>query len=105
MSQLVFLIALPIEISAMIFIILGSLPFIAYIKFLSGDRKIFLSLMFKLKSFHKDYYLLAIIVLTLFIYFFTTMTRPSSILRSIFFNVISILTGTGYVNAQFDRWR
>ena len=25
-------------------------------------------------------------------------------LRSIFFNVISILTGTGYVNAQFDNW-
>ena len=25
-------------------------------------------------------------------------------LRSIFFNVISILTGTGYVNAQFDSW-
>ena len=24
--------------------------------------------------------------------------------RSIFFNVISILTGTGYVNAQFDNW-
>ncbi len=30
-----------IEISAMIFIILGSLPFIAYIKFLNGDKKIF----------------------------------------------------------------
>ena len=25
-------------------------------------------------------------------------------LRAIFFNVISILTGTGYVNAQFDNW-
>ena len=25
-------------------------------------------------------------------------------LRSIFFNVISILTGTGYVNAEFDSW-
>ena len=32
-----------IEISAMIFIILGSLPFIAYIKFLNGNRKIFFS--------------------------------------------------------------
>ena len=30
-----------IEISAIIFIILGSLPFIAYIKFLSGNKKIF----------------------------------------------------------------
>jgi len=25
-------------------------------------------------------------------------------LRSVFFNVISILTGTGYVNADFDNW-
>jgi trk system potassium uptake protein TrkH len=25
-------------------------------------------------------------------------------LSSVFFNVISILTGTGYVNAQFDNW-
>jgi trk system potassium uptake protein TrkH len=25
-------------------------------------------------------------------------------LRSIFFNVVSILTGTGYVNAEFDNW-
>ena len=32
-----------IEISSMIFIILGSLPFITYIKFISGNRKIFLS--------------------------------------------------------------
>ena len=30
-----------IEISSMIFIIMGSLPFIAYIKFLNGNRKIF----------------------------------------------------------------
>ena len=31
-----------IEITSMIFIILGSIPFIAYIKFLSGNKKIFL---------------------------------------------------------------
>ena len=33
--------SISIETSAMIFIILGSLPFIAYIKFLNGDKKIF----------------------------------------------------------------
>ena len=31
-----------IETIAMIFIILGSFPFIAYIKFLNGNRKIFI---------------------------------------------------------------
>ena len=35
--------SLSIEITSMIFIILGSLPFIAYIKFLNGDKKIFIS--------------------------------------------------------------
>ena len=32
-----------IEITAMLFIILGSLPFIAYIKFLNGNRKVFVN--------------------------------------------------------------
>ena len=32
------------------------------------------------------------------------MTQLRINLRSIFFNVVSILTGTGYVNAQFDNW-
>ena len=33
--------SIPIEIASMIFIILGSIPFIAYIKFISGDTKNF----------------------------------------------------------------
>jgi trk system potassium uptake protein TrkH len=44
--------SLPIEISSMIFIILGSLPFIAYIKFLNGIKK-YLFLMFKLNHLLK----------------------------------------------------
>ena len=43
-----------IEISAMIFIILGSLPFIAYIKFLAGDKKIFFR--HTNKNFYKNNY-------------------------------------------------
>ena len=88
-----------IEISAMIFIILGSLPFITYIKFLSGDRKIFFSDI-QIKSFLKII-LLSIIILS--IYMMINDTAQLN-LRSILFNVISILTGTGYVNAQFDNW-
>ena len=88
-----------IEISAMIFIILGSLPFITYIKFLSGDRKIFFSDI-QIKSFLKII-LLSIIILS--IYMMINDTAQLN-LRSILFNVVSILTGTGYVNAQFDNW-
>ena len=88
-----------IEISAMIFIILGSLPFISYIKFISGNRKIFFSDI-QIKTFLK------IILLSIFILFvYLSVNNSNQIsLISIFFNVISILTGTGYVNAQFDNW-
>ena len=88
-----------IEISAMIFIILGSLPFIIYIKFLNGDRKIFFSDI-QIKTFLK---IIFISIFILSIYLFLNDNSNFN-LRSILFNVISILTGTGYVNAQFDNW-
>ncbi len=88
-----------IEISAMIFIILGSLPFIAYIKFLNGDKKIFFSDI-QIKTFIK---IIIISIVLLSIYLIVNGSTQIN-LRSIFFNTISILTGTGYVNAKFDDW-
>ena len=88
-----------IEISAMVFIILGSLPFIGYIKFLSGDKKIFFTDI-QIKSFIKII-LVSILILSLYL---TINNSTEFNLRSITFNTISILTGTGYVNAQFDNW-
>ena len=88
-----------IEISAMIFIILGSLPFISYIKFLNGNKKIFFSDI-QIKTFLKIIFA-SIIILSIYL-IFNSSAQIS--LRSIFFNVISILTGTGYVNSQFDNW-
>ena len=89
----------PIEISAMIFIIMGSLPFIAYIKFLNGNRRIFFSDI-QIRTFLK---IIFISILILSIYLFLDKSSELN-LRSVLFNVISILTGTGYVNAQFDNW-
>ena len=91
--------SISIEISAMIFIILGSLPFIAYIKFLSGNRKIFFSDI-QIKTFLKIIFI-SIIILSIYL-ILNNSTELN--LRSILFNVVSILTGTGYVNAQFDNW-
>ena len=88
-----------IEISSMIFIILGSVPFIAYIKFLNGNKKIFSSDA-QIRSFLKII-IMSIIILSF--YLFLTNNENFSF-RSIFFNTISILTGTGYVNAEFDSW-
>jgi trk system potassium uptake protein TrkH len=90
-----------IEITSMIFIILGSIPFIAYIKFLSGKKKIFFTDT-QISSFIK---IIFFSILFLFFYltiFYKGFSEVS--LRSITFNVISILTGTGYVTQNFDNW-
>ena len=91
--------SISIEISAVIFIILGSLPFIAYIKFLSGNKKI-LYKDSQIKSFFK---IIIFSIISLSIYLILSKSDDFS-LRSVFFNIISILTGTGYVNAEFDSW-
>jgi trk system potassium uptake protein TrkH len=90
-----------IEITSIIFIILGSIPFIAYIKFLNGNKKIFISDS-QIKSFIK------IIIISILILFFYLVIQNRNFeeisLRAISFNVISILTGTGYVTKEFDNW-
>ena len=91
--------SLPIEISSMFFIILGSIPFIAYIKFISGNKKIFLNDI-QIKTFLKII-IFAVIILSIYLLF---SNHENFSLRSIFFNTISILSGTGYVNAEFDKW-
>ena len=90
-----------IEFTSMIFIILGSIPFIAYIKYLSGKKNIFYTDT-QIKSFIKIIFFSIII---LFLYLNLSNNNFSEIsLRSISFNVISILTGTGYVTSNFDNW-
>ena len=91
--------SLPIEISSMFFIILGSIPFIAYIKFISGNKKVFLNDI-QIKTFLKII-IFTVIILSIYLLF---SNQENFSLRSIFFNTISILSGTGYVNAEFDRW-
>ena len=88
-----------IEISSMFFIILGSIPFIAYIKFINGNKKIFLSDI-QIRTFVKII-IISIIILSIYLLF---NNNGNFSLRSIFFNTISILTGTGYVSAEFDGW-
>ena len=90
-----------IEIAAILFIILGSIPFISYIKYMSGNKKIFLKDS-QITTFIK---LIFASVLILFIYLALKNGNFSfSNVRSITFNVVSILTGTGYVTKEFDQW-
>ena len=90
-----------IEFTSIIFIFLGSLPFIAYIKFLNGDKKIFFTdsqirLFFKIT-------LISIIILIFYLILKNGNLDETNII-SLSFNVISILTGTGYVTEDFSNW-
>ena len=90
-----------IEIIAILFIILGSIPFISYIKYISGNKKIF----YKDSQIQTFIKLIIFSVLILFIYLLIKDKNFSlHNIRSITFNVVSILTGTGYVTKEFDQW-
>ena len=91
-----------IEITATIFIILGSIPFISYLKFVKGNTKVF----FTDVQIRGLIYLLIFSVVTMFLYLFF-ISHESSILdklRISSFNVVSILSGTGYVTDDFGLW-
>ena len=91
-----------IEITATLFIVLGSIPFITYLKFIKGNRKIFLQDV-QIKGF---IYLLLISILIMFGYLFINNSDNSFLdnLRISSFNVLSILSGTGYVTDDFGLW-
>ena len=91
-----------IEIVASIFIILGSIPFISYLKFAQGNKKIF----FQDVQIKGLIYLLATSIFIMFFYLIL-INYESSLLDKIrisSFNVISILSGTGYVTDDFGLW-
>ena len=90
-----------IEFTSMFFIILGSIPFIAYIKYLSGKKNIFHTDS-QIKSFIKIIFF-SILILFFYLMLFNENFSISSF-RYVSFNVISILTGTGYVTTNFDKW-
>ena len=91
-----------IEIVACVFIILGSIPFISYLKFAQGNRKVF----FQDVQIKGLIYLLIFSSVIMFFYL-VFINNESSILDNIrisSFNVISILSGTGYVTDDFGLW-
>ena len=91
-----------IELIASIFIILGSIPFIAYLKFIKGNKKIFI----QDSQIKGLIYLLCVSILIIFLYL-VLMNSESNLLDKIrisSFNVISILSGTGYVTDDFGLW-
>ncbi len=90
-----------VDWSISIFMILGSLPFVLYLRFLRGN----------LAAFARDAQvrlflaILAVSVLLTALWLWRNgLMPPLESLRYSTFNVISIMTGTGYATAQFDLW-
>jgi trk system potassium uptake protein TrkH len=91
-----------IEIVASLFIILGSIPFISYLKFSQGNKKIF----FQDVQIKGLIYLLVFSIMIMFLYllFINYESNLFEKIRISSFNVISILSGTGYVTDDFGLW-
>ena len=91
-----------IEIIASIFIVLGSIPFISYLKFIKGNKSIF----FQDVQIKGLIYLLLISVFIMFLYLLLINYESNFFekIRIASFNVISILSGTGYVTDDFGLW-
>ena len=91
-----------IEITASIFIVLGSIPFISYLKFTQGNKKIF----FQDVQIRGLIYLIffSVVVMFLYLLFIKYEGNLFDKIRISSFNVISILSGTGYVTDDFGLW-
>ena len=91
-----------IEIISTIFIILVSIPFISYLKFVKGNKKIF----FQDVQIKGLIYLLIGSIFIMFFYLFFNIEGQLVVerLRIASFNVVSILSGTGYVTDDFSLW-
>jgi trk system potassium uptake protein TrkH len=91
-----------IEIIASIFIVLGSIPFISYLKFAQGNKKVFFQDV-QIKGLI-NLLLISILIMFLYLLFIGYESNILDKIRISSFNVISILSGTGYVTDDFGLW-
>ena len=90
-----------IEVVAIIFIITGSIPFLAYIKFTRGDLFVF----FKDKQITGFILILTVSIAIVFLYsIVNSQENFIDSLRGAAFNVTSIITGTGYTTKDYSTW-
>jgi len=91
-----------IETISVIFMIIGSLPFVVYLKFIHGDRS---------SLFNDDQIKLFAFIVLILIGLTTIWLQKSSLNQNLLysfrlsiFNITSILTGTGYTSTNYNTW-
>tara|TARA_A100001011_G_C14307385_1_gene843806 strand:- start:857 stop:2305 length:1449 start_codon:yes stop_codon:yes gene_type:complete len=90
-----------IELVSIVFMIIGSLPFVLYLQFLHKQKK----LIFKDEQI--KLFFMIVIFLVIISTFWIQNTKAYDFLYSLrlsLFNIISILTGTGYSSDNFSNW-
>lgn len=89
------------EITATIFMIMGGLPFILYVKALRGNLKCVF------KDSQVQAFLLLIYIsiglMVIYLVFHNGMDFGAALIGSSF-NIVSLITGTGYTNANYAAW-
>ena len=101
-SSFVYFDSLNIEIISVLFMIIGSLPFVVFLKFIHGDKK----------SLIKDDQIKLFFIILFTLIFITSFWLSKNInvdslsysIRISLFNITSILTGTGYTSYDYNLW-
>ena len=89
------------EMVAMLFMLLGGMPFILYLQFISGNRWAILR-----DSQVRGFLAILLVAITCLVAYMNGV-RDMPFMQSlelVSFNVISILTGTGYANSDYAAW-
>ena len=91
-----------IEISSVFFMVIGSLPFVVFLKFIHGDRKTLFN-----DDQIKLFFLILITLILITAFWLKNNFYTNNFLESIrlaTFNITSILTGTGYSSSNYNSW-
>ena len=90
-----------LEIISVLFMIVGSLPFVVFLKMIHGDSK----------SFYKDDQIKLFFLILILLILITTLWLNNNVfqnfshsIRLSIFNITSILTGTGYSSSNYNMW-
>ncbi len=90
-----------IEVVAIVFMIVGSLPFVLYLKEIRGGR----GAIFSDSQVRWFFGTVAIFVLLAVMAYQPSQPEPATTRYiTIVFNVVSIMTGTGYATTAYDTW-
>ncbi|WP_136442659.1 TrkH family potassium uptake protein [Pacificoceanicola onchidii] len=91
----------PAEYVASVFMVLAALPFVRYVQLVAGSHKPLL----RDTQIHVFLLIIAVLVaVTVAILLWQFPQAPEKAIREALFNIISILSGTGYASTDYMQW-